>query len=332
MAIAAPSKMKQQERQQFEHSVDAALGWVARLRSDSVSEADRQEFALWLGQHPSHTSAMDEALALWDDLAVVRHTSVAAPQQAAANNSRWLSAGTAAVACLVMALLLWPGTGTEPVRNEYKTALGERRDITLPDGSRALLNTSSYLTVSYTEEQRHITLQRGEAWFQVEPDQNRPFHVDAGSARVTALGTAFNIYIHDESADITVTEGVVKVTERGETGARAAAVEVLRENQRLLTSSAMGWEVKTPDLEQQLAWQQGQLLAREMPLPSLLQQLQRYYDMDILVTDPDIAALTVSGLFNLDQPEATLAALALSLNLQTRSIDANTLQLLKADH
>ncbi len=80
-----------------------------------------------------------------------------------------------------------------------------------------------------------------------------------------------------------------------------------------------------------MAWRQGQLVAREMPLPELIMQLQRYYDTDILLADPDLAALTVSGVFNLDQPEATLRALALSLDLKTEALGASTVQLLKAD-
>ena len=322
--------MNQQNQQQTEQTLDAALGWVARLRDDAACDEDRQAFALWLGEDNSHQRAMDEALDLWDDLGVVRRLPAALEPAAAANQSRWLPAAMAIAASLVLAILLWPQMTTDPVSNQYQTAMGERRDVRLPDGSRALLNTDSSVTVIYTGDERRIDLQRGEAWFQVEPDANRPFHVDAGEARITALGTAFNVYRDGGSTNITVTEGVVRVTELGETGARVAAVEVLRENQQLIASSS-GWELSVPDLEQQMAWRQGQLVAREMPLPELITQLQRYYDTDILLADPDLAALTVSGVFNLDQPEATLRALALSLDLKTEALGASTVQLLKAD-
>ncbi len=153
--------------------------------------------------------------------------------------------------------------------------------------------------------------------------------MDAGEARITAIGTAFNVYVHDGTTDITVTEGVVKVTELGETGARAATAEVLRKDQRLLVNPG-GWQISTSDTAQQLAWRSGQLVAREMPLLDLVAQIQRYYDKNIVVTDPDVAAMSVSGVFDLDQPDATLRALALSLDLQTEQLDDASVRLLKA--
>ncbi len=322
--------MKQKEHRQFEQAVDAALGWVARLRADTVSREDHQAFALWLGEDASHPVAMDEALDLWDDLGAVRHMPATGDEPAeAANRSRWLPAAIAVAASLVLAVVLWPKVAMDPVSTQLQTAMGERHDFELPDGSRALLNTNSSLNVSYAGDQRHITLTQGEAWFQVKSDATRPFHVDAGDARITALGTAFNVYRDRDSTSVTVTEGVVRVTELGETGARAATVEVLRVNQQL-TASDDGWKVSVPDMEQQLAWRQGQLVAREMPLAELIAQLQRYYETDILLTDPDIAARTVSGVFDLDQPEATLGALALSLDLKTEPLDTGTVQLLKS--
>ena len=65
--------MNQQRKLQYEQAHEAALAWIACLRADSVSEEDRQAFALWLGEHDSHAQAMDEALKLWDDLGVFRH-------------------------------------------------------------------------------------------------------------------------------------------------------------------------------------------------------------------------------------------------------------------
>lgn len=322
--------MDKNNQLQFEQTVDTALGWVAHLRSDSASEQDRQAFALWLAESDANRRAMDEALALWDDLGVVRHMPLATEAlPEAANNRNWLPTALAAAACLVLAVFLWPLTSPEPVTAQYQTATGERRDIALQDGSRALLNTGSSLEVTYADDERLITLKRGEAWFQVKPDQERPFHVDAGEARITAIGTAFNVYVHNGTTDITVTEGVVRVTELGETGARAATAEVLRKDQRLLVNPGR-WQVSTSDIAQQLAWRSGQLVAREMPLLDLVAQIQRYYDKNIVVTDPDVAAMSVSGVFDLDQPDATLRALALSLDLETEELDDASVRLLKA--
>ena len=323
--------MNQHANEQYEQACDAALSWVARLRSDDVSEQDRQSFALWLGEDPCHATAMDDALDLWDDLGVVRHMPASAelPKEAA-NQPRWLMTAVAAAACLVLAIVLWPQLQSDPVSSQYRSAMGERLEVELPDGSRALLNTDSLISVTYSDDERLIELERGEAWFQVVSNKEMPFHVDAGKARITAVGTAFNVYRSNDGTEVAVTEGVVRVTELGTAPGRDPAAKVLRINQQLLASPE-GWEVSTAqDLDQQLAWHQGQLVAREMPLPELVSELQRYSSKRILISDPELVNLTVSGVFELDKPQASLQAVALSLGIETRSLGDTAVRLLKA--
>lgn len=322
--------MNQQGTDSYEQACDAALGWIARLRSDQSSQEDLQAFALWLNEDSSHHRAMDQMMELWDDLGVVRKLNRDKPLPETANRPRWAAGAVALAACLVLAVVLWPQFGKHDTSTTYQTAMGQRDTVSLPDNSRVMLNTDSSITVTYSDEQRHVKLSRGEAWFEVTPNKQRPFHVDAGEARITAIGTAFNIQLREGGTDVTVTEGVVRVTERAETGARVPATEVLHINQRLFTGGH-GWTVSTSeDTSRQLAWQRGELVAEEMPLPELLDQLQRYHPTRLLIGDPDLAVLTVSGVFQLDQPQATLKALEVTLDLEARIVEENTVQLLKA--
>ncbi len=85
----------------YDQTCETALGWIARLRADDVSQQDRESFALWLGQDKSNGHAMDSMLDLWDDLGVVRllpQETTSEPK--AANNSRWLASSVALAACL----------------------------------------------------------------------------------------------------------------------------------------------------------------------------------------------------------------------------------------
>lgn len=329
-----PSKLKVNNTatDNDDKACEAALGWIARLRSDQSSEEDRQAFALWLGQDAANARAMDQMLDLWDDLGVVgRLRDNAALSRESANSARWLAGSVALAASLVLAVVLWPQLDIEEVSTHYQTAIGEIRQVELPDASTVTLNTDSAISVTYTEEQRHINLEQGEAWFQVTANRERPFHVDAGEARVSVLGTAFNVYRHKDAVDVTVAEGVVRVTELGETGNRAATSEVLHVQQQLSVGKD-GWKINVVDnLDQQLAWQRGEVIAREMPLPDLIAQIQRYNQTRILLADPELAVRTVSGVFQLDQPEALLDALAISLDLQVQRLDDDTVQLLKTE-
>ncbi len=326
--------MSESYHNRFERDSEAALGWIARLRSDAASEQDRQAFALWLAEDPDHKRAMDAMLELWDDLGAVRHIpDLDAPAQepVAANAPRYRPwAALAVVATLVVGLLLWPLQQANLEGEVYQTALGEQRSVELPDRSRILLNTDTRLRVTLQADQRLVSLLRGEAFFQVEPDRERPFHVDTGSARVTVLGTAFNVYREHDSTDVTVSEGVVRVTELGATGGRAPQIEVLHVNQQLRADRRGLHGVATVDTASRMAWQRGELVAQEMPLPELARQLERYHPTRILIPDPDVAALTVSGVFRLDQPEVILRALEVSLELRADRLDDHTVQLLKA--
>lgn len=161
-------------------------------------------------------------------------------------------------------------------------------------------------------------------------DPARPFHVDTGSARVTAIGTAFNISRRQQGSSITVTEGVVRVTELGATGNRVADSDVLHANYRLLATPNGLEPSSKADIEQDLAWQHGKLIARNMPLPELVAELERYHHTRILIGDSATATETVSGVFQLDHPQSNLEALQRSHGLRVVRLDEHTVQLLKS--
>ena len=324
--------MNQSRIENYNEHCDKALGWIARFRSDQATASDREAFALWLAKDPGHKRAMDEMLELWDDLGVV--SALPFPDAAvrpAANQSRWWTgSAVAAAACLVAAVVLWPQGGEAPATQQFQTALGEQRVIELDDASTLYLNTNSRITVSFDSEQRQLQLLAGEAYFEVTPDADRPFSVDAGDARVTVLGTAFNIERMDEATEITVTEGVVRVSERLDGSSQLPRTRILRANQRLEASAEGLGQTQSVADDRNTAWRRGELLAYGMTLPELASELERYSDTRILFGDAEVAALSVSGVFRLDDPEATIAAVALSLDLDITSVDDNTVLLLKA--
>ncbi|GAB3282982.1 FecR family protein [Parahaliea aestuarii] len=316
--------------EKFEQDCDAALGWIARFRSGQVSEGDRQDFALWLADDADHGRAMDAMQNLWDDLGCLQHLpdfdTPAAPRR------RWFGGALAVAATALLAVVLLPQLQPEPpTRHQFQTALGERRTVTLEDGSQITLNTNTRVSAELGESVRRVVLQDGEAFFDVEPDAARPFEVDAGPTHITVVGTAFNVLRHDaRSSEITVSEGVVRVTEANAPSSRAAASEVLHANQRLQATPAGFSASAAADISPQLAWRQGQLIAREMPLPQLASELERYQNMRIIVADPAVATLTVSGVFQLDQPLAVLEALERSHGIRVSRYGSHSLQLLPA--
>lgn len=315
-----------------EDSRDIALAWIARFRSNLATDEDRQQFSLWLSQSPAHKLAMDEMLDMWADLACIKQlysqSETTLPTRSA-NSARWLGVGAASAACLALALILWPNSPqhSDPLR--FQTAVGEQRTVELEDNSTLILNTNSQVTVQFSEQHRSLKLLSGEVYFSVAKDAQRPFKVDAGSAQVTALGTAFNIHRHGEHATIAVAEGVVQVTEVVATGTRPAAVEILHAEQQL-DAGPDGLDHAAPaDLNRRLAWQRGELVASDMSLSDLTKEIERYHNVHILLTDADVAGLTLSGVFPIGDLDPILQAVQVTLGLKVVPINANTLQLLK---
>jgi transmembrane sensor len=325
--------MQESQLDSTESDHDKALGWIARFRSGSASTEDHQEFALWLAQDSRHKQIMDSMLDMWADLAIVQQLYSDIPdttKQPAANHSNWFKGAIGAAACLMFALVLWPVSQQPITESLYQTALGEQQTVELEDGSTLTLNTNSQVTVSFDEKHRTLKLIKGEAFFKVAKDPERPFEVNAGSAQVTAIGTAFNIYRNNGTSSITVVEGVVKVTELGNTPNRAPQTKILHANQQLKATTTGLHSATKADVSQQIAWQHGELIAQNMPLVELIAQIERYHDTHILVSDPSIATLSVSGVFILSELDPILQALQISLGLQATPVGHNSIALTRS--
>ncbi|MFU8765765.1 MAG: FecR family protein, partial [Haliea sp.] len=260
----------------------------------------------------------------------VRHLPFEEPLPTAGGSTRrqWLAGAAALAAGLVMAVLVLP-LGEDPVSiQQFQTARGERATFTLEDQSRITLNTGSRVEVEFSGSARQVALLQGEAYFDVEPDAGRPFRVETGTATVTAIGTAFNIYRREDASDITVTEGAVQVTERARAG-RTSRSAVLQANEYLQASERGLGQTLPVNPAPLTAWQRGEMIADEMSLLELTRELARYTDTRIVIRDRNIARLTVSGVFNLDHPDSVLQAVERSLQLQVVRVDDHTVQLLK---
>lgn len=117
-------------------------------------------------------------------------------------------ASKAAGVALLLALAIGALTWLDPAykRERFATAIGERRDVTLADGSQLLLDSGSQIEVSWHPLSRRVALRAGQVLFEVSPARYRPFVVSAGSTDVRVLGTRFNVRRLDD--DVRVTLGV----------------------------------------------------------------------------------------------------------------------------
>ncbi|SEA34794.1 FecR family protein [Microbulbifer marinus] len=336
---------------QNEDRLDQACAWVARLRSDAVSPADRREFAAWLTETADNQRAFDEVSELWGDLGALAHmpiddlfpesrptstsatrpserkTSTATGGAMAAggwNFAQWLMGGGLVTACLVVTL--WVGNqwlnGDKTREQTFITQVGETRTVTLADGSQIQLNTNTELHVAYSREERRTQLLRGEAYFDVARQTARPFTVAAGKANIRVLGTEFNVERNPGSTRVSVTGGVVSVSE-AESGAGLQPESVkLVKNQKVSVSSRGLGSVGRTSPEEALDWTRGVLVFEQTPLTEALEELNRYLKVPA-AADASVHDQLLSGTFELSDPDNTLKAIATALNLQQDHSDPN---------
>ncbi|NYZ16214.1 FecR family protein [Azospirillum sp. RWY-5-1] len=274
---------------------DEALDWLVRLTSGRADAALRARYAAWRSTSPEHEQAAREAEALWGD---VGRTQTAARRRMAAPARRRLVPAVAAVAAaLVLAVLSWGGPTLllDRWRADHTTAVGERREVTLPDGSRVTLNTGSAVLLRFTAEERRVTLADGEALFEVSADPARPFVVEAGGGTARAVGTVYAVRLDGARATVTVAHGVVEVTPAGGGPVRLTA------GQRLVYG---GGEPGRPqpqsvDAEAETAWRRGKLIFRNRPLADVVAEVDRYRHGRTLVLGDTLGRLPVTGVFGI---------------------------------
>lgn len=288
-----------------------AAAWFAQLQSEQAGEPERAAWRAWLQAHPSHRRA-------WQLVEEVRQQFGQAPQAAgraldAAGRSRRRALGQLAAVLGVggATALLYRAAPWRPWLADYRTAVGERRQLTLPDGSSLHLNTASAVDVAYTASRRLLRLRAGEVLVSTAPDpaaQARPFLVSTPQGEALALGTRFTVRLDGDDSEVAVLEKAVRVTP-----ANGAPVTV-----------AAGWRLRFDHSACQAAqpndasvgsWQYGSLVAVDMPLGRLVAELARHRH-GYLGCHPAVAALPVSGAFPLDDTERALDALARSFPLR----------------
>ena len=113
-----------------------------------------------------------------------------------------------AIACVTAGWLAWTAARWH---STYATEIGERRSITLEDGSTIDLNARSKVKVRFSDGERNVELLEGQALFAVAHDVSRPFIVSAGHTRVRAVGTQFDVYRKRSGTTVTVLEGRVAI-------------------------------------------------------------------------------------------------------------------------
>lgn len=317
---------------------EQAAYWWARLRSPDCTGVERAAFAAWLTEDAAHRRAYDATESLWNDLGKLipashplRHEARTFLESQRTPDRGWSRRGIlgwAAAAVLVATgtgWWLWQTQTNVVFIQEFATAKGERREVRLARGSRIELNTDTRLSVRFDDEIRQVLLERGEAFFEVAPDPDRPFEVAAGSGWVRVLSTRFNVYKTPERVSVALLEGQVAV-ELG-IGVRGPSSRMLRPGEQVAYSSTGFSPLERAEVNALALWRERRLVFAATPLEEVLREVARYRDLRIETPDRSVLGLRVSGNFRSDDIDTLLLALPKVLPIEVAPRSPNTLRI-----
>lgn len=276
-----------------------ARGWALSVFGEPFPPERAQALRQWLDADPHHAQAYGQAERLMVALGEFDAAAVAQPRRAPA--PRWLWPAAAALAAsLVLAVALAP----RPVTYDSGSAV---RTVALNDGSTAVLAPGSSLKSSGGRGGRHYVLERGEALFDVRHAQGRRFEVAAGPARVTVLGTRFDVRKGDSGeVRVAVQRGLVAV-DSGDDRPSSPAARLGPGDVVTLGAGRMArGRIADPSLIG--AWADGRLSYASAPLGDILADLNARGGVRVTAT-PAAARLRLTASLRADQGEAFVASL-----------------------
>jgi transmembrane sensor len=275
-----------------------ASAWLARIQGPRGGEA-RGALQDWLRADPAHQEAFERATELWD-LLPGAVASAEVPQRSVSR--RFVPLAIAASLAVVAGVGAMTALRDRPLT--FDTRVGEQRTAALDDGSRVSLNTDSHVTVKFARDEREVSLDRGEAVFDVAHDAGRPFVVVAGDERIKALGTSFIVRRDGDRVRVTLLAGKVEVTRMG------GLLAVLSPGERISATPDTVPILDRPLLDSITAWRHGELRFRDTPLSEAVAEVNRYGGKRVIVNDARLASLPISGVFAAANPAEFAAAVA----------------------
>lgn len=305
-----------------------AADWFERVNMGEMSEAERAQFVDWLNSDPMHAKAYQTLEQTWLDLPLLDEAQARAEQDPGQGAGvviqfRRLAARPAALTGLAAALLLTGFLALIPFRADfspagpaeemiYVTGTGETRNILLADGSSVHLTGETTIETAFDDTSRQVTLTRGAAYFDVQRDESRPFIVEADAARITVLGTEFEVWRGAGEVRVSVREGRVETAALDLDSEAVTGRRTLARGQRLVVSDQgrLG-EIMIIDPDDALALRDGRFIYDDARLSTVIADINRFRRSKVRLESEAMAQQRVTAAFQADGIGGFLQTLAL---------------------
>lgn len=211
------------------------------------------------------------------------------------NIMKYTAVIVAVISSTVLSTLYLSDRMTENSYNTLYVPVGQRAQITLEDGTNVWLNAQSTLKYpsKFSKKDRIVEIE-GEAYFDVAKNSKRPFIVNANQVTLEVLGTQFNIYSYEETGytETILVEGLLKVSDNLNKNNSV----IIKPNQEVFYKCGE-LTVSTISNTDHLLWRDGIYSFDNEKLIDIIEKLELYYDVEIIVEDPEIFNFNYTGKF-----------------------------------
>ena len=318
-----------------------AAAWVARLHGPNRTKEVDAGLRRWLADDPEHPRALELLTDTWEISRRLRRRPMEQVMSWELVGFR-LSVSRALLATVATAIVAVIGTIYFLHTDVISTGIGELRTLTLQDGTRIQMNSSTRLAVHYDKSLRQVSLESGEAYFEVAKDPHWPFMVSVDGNRIRDIGTQFDVRRQGKVLTVTLVEGKVTVTPPSKDAWPASPLKeasqhvrgndlavvfpnaddktfTLTPGERLTLAPTRIPKIDRPPLDLVTAWAQGQVVLDNTSLAEAAAEMNRYSRQKILLEDPATSAIRVSGIFKAGDSTDFAAAVAKSYRLTVRA-------------
>lgn len=318
---------------------DAAALW--RVRLDAGLPVEAGLFDEWLHADPAHAAAwaaVSETWALFDDaddaaFADLRRAALADRPARRSHDVRhhWRpAAAAAAVVALVAAGVQFArnpaspppqvasGNDAAPGGERYEGPADRSRDIALSDGTRMTLGARARVRVLLAGNRRQVALERGMVTLAVAHDASRPFAVVAQGRRIVDVGTRFRVAVERGEMRVALFEGAVRVEGGAATTMLAPEQQLLvRPGRRDVITRIAPADAGKPEM----------IRLNDVTLATAAETISAGSPIRLIVPDPKVARLRLSGRFHAGDPERFARSAAVLLSVRMVRVSATRIEL-----
>ena len=299
-------------------AAEQAVAWMVRLRSGRDDARQQALFQQWLGDDPANVHAWEQLQrGLGEHFEVVRRAPGALRDTLLQPEVGRRDVLRAMAGLSVLGGSLWFAASSDTgqaLTADLRTGTGERRSLTLADGSRLALNADSAVDLAFSGSHRLVRLRRGGLVVQVAADPSRPFIVRSAQGDVRALGTRFLVEQLADATRVVVLEHAVRASLPNGTELDLAEGQAALLHAQRIEPLAAGQAYRAD-------WVQGHLSVLDEPLALVIDALRPYRPGFVRVS-PQVRNLRVQGVFPLDDSERTLAALEETMPISVKRYGA----------